>query len=351
MNYYERHLGDYAKDTAHLSMLEHGAYGLLLDRYYGTESGIPEAQAHRVARARSKEEKQAVDDVLAEFFELIDGVWVNHRTEREIAKAQAKISAAKENGKKGGRPVKSKSGSETETQEKPSGLSVVSCEIVDKRLSEINFQNENGLCDAAINLSTQPKEHGENQLNQQNNKPSGLLVGSETETQEKALQAPSTRHHIKPKSIAASLDQPVARERTENAAALADPIVGRAIEITALLAKRGAAIQASNPTVRAWAEQGVTDTQALQALDIANERRQERADPSPVNAGLLNAIIGDIRNKPLARASPQRISHSDASKLAAARAIFGTEIEGDQHGQSIGRVIDITPTAARIVGC
>ncbi len=25
MNYYERHLGDYAKDTAHLSMLEHGA--------------------------------------------------------------------------------------------------------------------------------------------------------------------------------------------------------------------------------------------------------------------------------------------------------------------------------------
>ena len=30
MNYYERHLGDYARDTAHLSMMEHGAYGLLL---------------------------------------------------------------------------------------------------------------------------------------------------------------------------------------------------------------------------------------------------------------------------------------------------------------------------------
>ena len=36
MNYYERHLGDYARDTGHLSMLEHGAYSLLLDRYYAT---------------------------------------------------------------------------------------------------------------------------------------------------------------------------------------------------------------------------------------------------------------------------------------------------------------------------
>ena len=50
------------------------------------------------------------------------------------------------------------------------------------------------------------------------------------------------------------------------------------------------------------------------------------------------------------RGSP-RMSHADASKLAAARAIFGTEIEGKQHGQgSEGRVIDITPGAARLVG-
>ena len=31
MNYYERHLGDYARDAGHLSMLEHGAYALLLN--------------------------------------------------------------------------------------------------------------------------------------------------------------------------------------------------------------------------------------------------------------------------------------------------------------------------------
>lgn len=142
MNYYERHLGDYSKDTAHLTMIEHGAYGLLLDRYYSTEAGIPADQVHRVARARSKEEKQAVDVVLDEFFRLVDGVWINRRAEEEIEKAQAKINAAKENGKKGGRPKGKKLDSENETQPKPTGL----------------------------------------------------LPGSENETQPKAHQTPDTRH-------------------------------------------------------------------------------------------------------------------------------------------------------------
>ena len=85
MNYYERHLGDYAKDTAHLSMLEHGAYTLLLDRYYSTEQGIPADQVHRLTRARTREEKAAVDAVLSEFFTLEDGVWINGRAEELIA--------------------------------------------------------------------------------------------------------------------------------------------------------------------------------------------------------------------------------------------------------------------------
>ncbi|QIY81487.1 YdaU family protein [Chromobacterium violaceum] len=128
MNYYERHLGDYAKDTAHLSILEHGVYSLLLDRYYGTEQGIPADQAYRVSRARSDDEKAAVDVVLAEFFELVDGIWINRRAEEEITKAQTKIKAAKENGKKGGRPRKVSagigSGSGNETEEEPSGFSL-----------------------------------------------------------------------------------------------------------------------------------------------------------------------------------------------------------------------------------
>lgn len=118
MNYYERHLGDYARDTAHLTMVEHGAYTLLLDRYYATEQGIPDAQVHRLARARTEDERAAVDAVLSEFFRLVDGLWVHGRVEEEIEKAHARITAAQENGKKGGRPRKK------ETQEKPTGFSL-----------------------------------------------------------------------------------------------------------------------------------------------------------------------------------------------------------------------------------
>jgi uncharacterized protein YdaU (DUF1376 family) len=153
MNYYEHHLGDYAKDTAHLSILEHGAYRLLLDRYYGTEQGIPDDQAHRFARARTREERQAVDTVLKEFFTLVDGLWINRRAEEEIAKARTRIGAAKDNGKRGGRPKKKPE----ETQNKPSGFSLG---------SEIETQN----------------------------KPTGFSPGSEIETQTKALQTPDTKH-------------------------------------------------------------------------------------------------------------------------------------------------------------
>jgi len=119
VNYYERHIGDYARDTAHLSMLEHGAYNILLDRFYATEQGIPKDQVHRIARARSREEKSAVDSVLSEFFFLDGDVYVQKRAQGEIAKAQARINAARANGRAGGRPKASQS----ETHRKPTGFS------------------------------------------------------------------------------------------------------------------------------------------------------------------------------------------------------------------------------------
>lgn len=164
MNYYERHLGDYAKDTAHLTMLEHGAYGLLLDRYYSTEQGIPADQAHRLARARSKEEKAAVDAVLGEFFMLSGDIWTNRRCDEEITKAQSKIKAAKENGKRGGRPKKEAE----QTEEKPTGLS----------------------------------------------------VGSETGTQTKALQSPDTRHQEKTLPSVVAESPPEAAEPASRKAAM-----------------------------------------------------------------------------------------------------------------------------------
>lgn len=118
MNYYERHLGDYARDTAHLSLLEHGAYTILLDRFYVTEQGIPADQVHRIARAKSKDEKAAVDAVLAEFFVLENGAYIQKRAMAEIQKAQTRINAARANGKTGGRPKRNPE----ETHRKPTGF-------------------------------------------------------------------------------------------------------------------------------------------------------------------------------------------------------------------------------------
>lgn len=96
MNYYKRHLGDYAKDTRHLSLAEHGAFCLLLDYYYATERPIPDDRCERIANAYADAERQAVRNVLREFFvETPDG-WRNSKADAVIGEAQAKSLKAKE---------------------------------------------------------------------------------------------------------------------------------------------------------------------------------------------------------------------------------------------------------------
>lgn len=87
MNYYEHHLGDYDGATAHLSWLEDCAYRRLLSLYYRTESPIPAdiKQACRLVRAVSKPEREAVEQVLREFFDLQDDGWHNTRCDADIA--------------------------------------------------------------------------------------------------------------------------------------------------------------------------------------------------------------------------------------------------------------------------
>jgi uncharacterized protein YdaU (DUF1376 family) len=107
MNFYKRHIGDYIKKAGHLTLLEHGIYARLMDVYYTREAGIPEDKAARLIGARTKEEVQALANVLDEFFTLVDGVWTQGRCEEEIGIASAKADKNRENGAKGGRPRKS----------------------------------------------------------------------------------------------------------------------------------------------------------------------------------------------------------------------------------------------------
>lgn len=98
VNYYEHHLGDYLRDTAHLSMIEDGAYRRLMDAYYISEAPFPDDKRElmKVCRAVTKPERDAVEYVLKKFFAYDPGSgWSHSRCEREIARYRARQEKAK----------------------------------------------------------------------------------------------------------------------------------------------------------------------------------------------------------------------------------------------------------------
>jgi uncharacterized protein YdaU (DUF1376 family) len=84
MNYYKRHIGDYHKKAGRLSMLEHGAYTLLLDACYDREKFPTRDEAIDWCWARSTEEIAAVEFVLSKFFTLEGGVHVQSTISENI---------------------------------------------------------------------------------------------------------------------------------------------------------------------------------------------------------------------------------------------------------------------------
>jgi uncharacterized protein YdaU (DUF1376 family) len=99
MNFYKHWLGDYARDTADLSLLEHGAYRVLLDHYYAQRGEMPAdlTKLELVCKARSSVERRAVQDVANRFFPVNgDGRRHNKRADSEIASADAYAKAQAE---------------------------------------------------------------------------------------------------------------------------------------------------------------------------------------------------------------------------------------------------------------
>lgn len=103
MNYYRRYVGDYLRDTARLSLLEHGVYSTLLDYYYADETPTPLDldEVYRMVRATTPEERRAVIKVLTKFFDKREDGYHNKRADKEIETSRK----ARENGSKGGRPA------------------------------------------------------------------------------------------------------------------------------------------------------------------------------------------------------------------------------------------------------
>ena len=108
MNYYRRYMGDYLSATARLSLLDHGAYTMLLDHYYAEEKPLPLdlQELYTMVRAMTTVDRRAVDKVLARYFERQADGYHNERADHEIEVSRK----ARDNGGKGGRP---RTGNET----------------------------------------------------------------------------------------------------------------------------------------------------------------------------------------------------------------------------------------------
>ena len=104
MHYYQFNIGDYIKNTIHLSLMEDLAYRRLLDMYYDSEKPIP-TDIPWVSR-RLRMDTDVVQNVLNEFFELSSEGYKNHRANLEIASYHEYMAKQKANGSKGGRPKK-----------------------------------------------------------------------------------------------------------------------------------------------------------------------------------------------------------------------------------------------------
>jgi uncharacterized protein YdaU (DUF1376 family) len=97
MHYYPHNIGDYRKDTSHLSLLEHGIYRQLLDSYYLDETPLCNdlAKLMRSHSVRSAEEQQSLQNVLTDFFELTEEGYIHKRCNEIIAQYHGKSDKAR----------------------------------------------------------------------------------------------------------------------------------------------------------------------------------------------------------------------------------------------------------------
>ncbi|GAA4321867.1 hypothetical protein GCM10023144_01410 [Pigmentiphaga soli] len=254
MNYYKRHLGDYAAATRHLSMIEHGAYTLLLDVYYVQERPLPadERAIWRLVAARSKDEREAVSVVLQEFFVLAEDGWHQPRCDEEISKKQVKAEQNREIGKRGGRPKK-------ETQAEAG-------------------KNPNGFHEETETVSEKNPSHKPLANNQENISPQTPPAGSE---------------HPDSGPDPARVDPPAALPSGTPYGAM-----------SGALRKVGVTVTGSNPILQAWVADGYLPADLLEAVEIA---RVHKPAPEPIAAGYVDKVLrGQANGKPSARGKPAK---------------------------------------------
>jgi hypothetical protein len=96
MHYFQFNIGDYARDTAHLTEMEDLAYRRMLDLYYRSEKPLPESIEEIARLIRMRTHCECIAIVLQDFFELCADGYRNGRADRELDRTYSKSSKARE---------------------------------------------------------------------------------------------------------------------------------------------------------------------------------------------------------------------------------------------------------------
>ena len=122
MIWYKFHIGDYLTHTVHLSDAEDLAYRRLLDLYYMSEKEIP-LETESVAR-KIRLDLDITESVLDEFFERTETGYFNNRCHAEVIKYQHQVENNRQLGKRGGRPKKTESVTESKAKDNPKKIQI-----------------------------------------------------------------------------------------------------------------------------------------------------------------------------------------------------------------------------------
>ncbi len=291
----ELHLGDYSRQTKHLSFTEEAALLRLKHEYYFLEAPLPADlnQVQRLICARSEEERAAVVSVLEEFFSIEEDGWHNSECDEVLAKywegdAERKAKADNEKARKE-RHRKHRADMFATLRENDIRPAFdTHTEVLRAMVAQLAIKNAKTERNQPLNTCDAPVT-GCDALGTGNHYP----LPSNPIQKLKAAEPPVDNLHPVDES-----------PKSENPAL--------AIDLAIQLRKVFVSVNAAHPDVIAWARDGVSVKTALQAVAIARQRKPDGVIPP----AYLKPIIAELMCPALPSTKPNAWWTSDTAIIA-----------------------------------